>query len=306
VQVLRDLAYGGYRLDDQEMPLLLDLYLVAESERRPAPLIVFIHGGGWFKGTKDDCPAAPLVQAGFAVACVDYRLATIEGGCKPELTFPAQIHDVKGAVRWLRHNAPRHGFDASRIAAMGPSSGGHLAALRGTSHGVPDLTGPQNIGPSDEVQAVVDWFGPVDVTQPPPQIVFEDDPCELGFAALGDKYGGEATPFFYWTFAWASFLGGSLVHPAVLDRAIQASPLTHVDAGDPPFLIIHGTEDNVVPIAQSEHLVAALNRADVEVVFQPLPGAGHNYGGPPGSGREVSPEYLEPTTEFLRRILQPQ
>jgi acetyl esterase/lipase len=268
---------------------------------QPLSLIVYIHGGGWFEGSKSTCPGATFAQTGYAMACVDYRLSSLAGGCPEALIFPAQIHDVKAAVRWLRQHASTYGLNPNRVGALGNSSGGHLAALWGVSAGVAALEGTNNLGASDEVQAVADWYGPVDVTQGP--IIFTDNPCQVPLSELIARYGGEETPYFYWTLAWGAFLGGSLADPAVLARAAQASPVTYVDAG-PPFLVIHGENDGMVPMSQSEMLVAALERAGVEVTFVRLPGLGHSFAGPPGSGQEVHPAFLEPTLEFFDRSLR--
>jgi acetyl esterase/lipase len=296
ITVYRDLEYAGYTLDGVEHALYLDLYLPEQGGSPPAPLLIFIHGGGWFEGSKETCPGETFARQGYAMACVDYRLADGFAGCPAELTFPAQIRDVKAAVRWLRQRAGVYNLDPDRFGAMGNSSGGHLAALLGVSHGVAELAGSENTGVSDAVQAVCDWYGPVDVTQPPPAIVFEDDPCTTGLVYLIETYGGEETPYFYWTLAWGMFLGGSLTDPAVLGRAAQATPLTYVDADDPPFLVIHGEKDGMVPIEQSELLVVALEDAGVEVTFVRLPEAGHGYGGP---GQEVASEFLDPTLAFF-------
>ena len=304
VTVLRDLEYARYELGGQEHALLLDLYLPEQSTPKPFPLLIYIHGGGWIEGSKDNCPGATFAQRGYTMACVSYRLPDLTGGCPQARSFPAQIHDVKAAVRWLRGHAEEYGLDPERFGAMGDSSGGHLAALLGTSHKVAGLEGSANLGVSDAVQAVCDWYGPIDVTQSPPMIVFEDDPCQLGLDYLNATYGGEETPYFYWTLAWGTFLGGSLADPVVLERAAQAIPLTYVDAGDPPFLVIHGEADGMVPIAQSELLVAALKEAGVEVTFVRLPGVGHSFSGSPGLDQEVDPAFLEPTLEFFDRHLK--
>jgi acetyl esterase/lipase len=293
VIVHRDVAYASYEVDGVAHDLLLDLYLPAQDGAKPIPLLIFIHGGGWFEGSKATCPGQTFVSRGYAMACIDYRLAN---RCSAELVFPAQIHDVKAAVRWLRWHAGEYSLDPDRFGAMGDSSGGHLAALLGVSHGVESLAGEGQPGVSDAVQAVCDWFGPVDVTRPPPAIVFEDDPCTTSFTYLNETYGGEKTQYFYWTRAWGLFLGGSLVDPGVLDRAVQASPLSYIDAADPPFLIIHGERDGMVPIEQSELLAAALQDEGVDVVFVRLPETGHAYGGP---GEEVAPEFLDPTLAFF-------
>ncbi len=299
VTVRRDLEYARYTLDGETHPLLLDLYLPEQTAGQSLPLLLYIHGGGWIEGSKDGCPGEAFARNGYAVACVDYRLASAPQGCPAELLFPAQIHDVKAAVRWLRQHADQYGLDPARFGALGDSSGGHLAALLGTSAGVPELEGTENPGASDAVQAVADWFGPVDITQGP--VVFEDDPCTTNFDDLNRTYGGEETPYFYWTLAWGTFLGGSLSDPAVLGRATQATPLTYVDANDPPFLIIHGEADDMVPIEQSEALAAALNEAGVEVTFIRVPNAGHGFYTPEET---AMPEFLEPTLEFFDRHLK--
>ena len=290
-----------YEIDGGEQSLLLDLYLPESSDPRPLPLLIYIHGGGWFEGGKEGCPGTTFAQNGYAVACVAYRLADLTGGCSPARTFPAQIYDVKAAVRWLRRNARTCNLDPEQFGAMGESSGGHLAALLGASHNVAALAGAANPGVSDAVQAVTDWYGPVDIIQGPK--VFTDDPCTTNMDTLNATYGGEDTPYFYWTLAWGVFLGGSLTDATVLSRAAQATPLTFVDADDPPFLVIHGEDDDMVPIAQSELLAAALKEAGVEVTFVRLPGFGHGYAGPPDSGQEVDPAFLDPTLAFFDRVL---
>jgi acetyl esterase/lipase len=299
VIVERDMKYGTYNLNGQEKSLLLDLYLPAREV--PSPVLLFIHGGGWWEGSKDDCPGEVLAQHGYAVACVNYRLATGPEGCSPELAFPAQIHDVKSAVRWLRLNADAYGLDPDHFGVLGDSSGGHLAALLGVTSGVETLQGTQNLGASDAVQAVVDWFGPVDLTQGP--VVFTDDPCTTDWGYLNETYGGEETPFFYWTLSWAYFLGGGLAENATLIKAQQATPLTHIDAEDPPFLVIHGEADGMVPITQSELLVDSLRVAGVEVTFVRLPMIGHGYF-PPDGRQYIMSEFLQPTLQFFNQYLK--
>lgn len=209
VNVLRDLEYAHYIHEGQERPLYLDLYR-PEPAVGPLPLLVYIHGGGWIEGSKDNCPGDTFARYGYAVACADYRLANANG-CPAALTFPAQIHDIKAAVRWLRQHAAEYGLDPDRFGAFGDSSGGHLAALLGVSQGVAELEGTANLGVSDAVQAVADWYGPVDVTQGP--VVFQDNPCTTPLETLIKNYGGEETPYYYWTLAWGTFLGGSLADP---------------------------------------------------------------------------------------------
>jgi acetyl esterase/lipase len=235
--------------------LALDLYTPAGTA--PFPVVVWIHGGSWVSGSRDIFPGHPALRLrdrGYAVATIDYRLV-------PEGFFPAQAHDCKAAVRWLRGNAARYGLDPGRIAAWGASAGGHLAALLGTSGGLPALEDPAqgNPGESSRVQAVVDWFGPTDYR-------LADADQQLAAALL-------------------------LGCPIVLcpEKAALASPVSHVDGTDPPFLIQHGTADTVVPIAHSERLHGELLAAAARSTITRLDGAGH-----------ATIEFLEPSN--LARI----
>jgi acetyl esterase/lipase len=298
-----DLVYASYQFEGSWYDLHLDLYLPESSLPRPVPVLVFVHGGGWWEGSKDSCPGATFAQNGYAMACVNYRLGRPHpAGCPATFSFPSQIHDVKAAVRWLRKNAQQYGLDSENIGALGDSSGGHLAALLGTSQDASDLTGDANLGYSDAVQAVTDWFGPIDVTQESP-IIFNDDPCTTPWTYLDATYGGENTQYFYLTFSWGTFLGGSLVDPVVLGQASKATPLTYVDAQDPPFLIIHGEKDDMVPVSQGGLLAAALNVVGVEATYLLLSEAGHGYG---GDGQEVASNFLDPTLAFFDKHLMPQ
>jgi acetyl esterase/lipase len=297
VLVQRDLVYGTYTANGQSHNLLLDLYLPKVSDSQATPIIVYIHGGGWWEGSKDTCPGNTFASRGYAIACVEYRLAKIDG-CPADYSFPAQLYDVKAAVRWLRSNSATYGLDPNKIAAMGESSGGHLAALLGTSYGIQALKGDQNPDASDAVQAVVDWYGPVDIINGPS--IFSDDPCTTPINTLIQDYGGEETQYFYWTLAWGLFLGGSTEEQQVMGRAIEATPLTHIDPSDPPFLILHGENDGMVPVNQSEMLANALLTTGVDVTFIKMPNASHNYGSPEA---EVSDDFLLPTITFLKEHL---
>ena len=292
-----DLVYDRVAWDGTPHALLLDLYLPAGG---PHPVVVFIHGGGWIEGGKDPCPGELFADHGYAMACIDYRLADPDAGCPAGLGFPAQIEDVRSAVRWLRQHADEFALDPTRFAAAGDSAGGHLTALLAVSAGEASLQGTGNPGPSDAVQAAVDWYGPVD-PRLGPEPAFAEDPCQTGVDFLAQRY-GETFPGFGLTLAWASLLGGSLTDPAVLARAALASPLSHIDASDPPLLIVHGEADDIVPIDQSQALADALAAAGVDVTFVRLPAIGHNYArfGPPG--QYVDPAFLDPTLSFLARV----
>jgi acetyl esterase/lipase len=242
----------GYR------PLLLDLYLPA-SEPSP-PLIVFIHGGGWGVGTRASMsptldgwsPSAfeRVARAGFAVASVDYRLTG-------EAIFPAQLHDVKAAVRWLRANAAALGVDGERILAWGASAGGHLAALLALTADREELEGEVGeLAASSAVSGVIDWYGPTDLVSMQSQ-ADAGGPVEHDSAASPE----------------GSLIGG--VVSELPERARAASPISYVHRAAPPFQIKHGSADRAVPPAQSESFATALAQAGVRVELELIEGADH-------------------------------
>ena len=235
--VQRDLVYKRVN----GTVLTLNLYR-PEEVSGPLPVIVWIHGGGWRRGRKEQCPAVALVQDGFAVASIDYRLTSTA-------PFPAQIEDCKAAVRWLRANASTYHLDPDQIGAWGMSAGGHLAALLGTSGGVPELEGGgDNMQYSSRVQAVCDVAGPADLPAMP----------NLGAKRIA---------------AIEGLLGGPLEKDKV--KAIAASPIHYVSKDDPPFLIVHGEGDRVVPVEQSQRFYEALQKAGVNATLKILPEVGH-------------------------------
>ncbi len=239
-QVYRDLEY----LPAGHARHKLDLYLPAPADR-PSPILVWIHGGGWQAGSKERCPAIPLVGQGCAVASINYRLSQ-------HAVFPAQIEDCKAAVRWLRANAKKYHLDANHVGAWGSSAGGHLVALLGTSGDVKQLEGRAgNLEQSSRVQCVVDFYGPTDFTK------------------MGSRHNAASSPE-------ARLVGGPIQENK--EKAAKANPITYVSQDDPPFLILHGEEDHVVPINQSELLDEALRKAGVESTFLRIAGNGH--GGP--------------------------
>ncbi len=227
-------------------PLLLDLYLPAGVEQ--APLIVWVHGGAWRRGSKDSMPLGDLVSDGYAVASVDYRLS-------PVAKFPAQIHDCKAAIRFLRASDNQYSYDAERIAIAGSSAGGHLVALVGVTNGHSVLEGKvgEHADQSSDVQAVVDYYGPTNFNT----ILQQSTPHGLSVRVP----------------ALELLLGGSPEDKP--DLARLASPVFHVDAEDPPLLLLHGDQDPQVPINQSHELHAAYKKQKLDVRFEVVHGGAH-------------------------------
>lgn len=229
----------------------VDIYLPKKpTVAGPLPVIAYVHGGGWRAGSKvmGRSQVMQLVDSGrYAAVSIGHRLAW-------EAPWPAQIHDTKAGIRWVRGNARKYGFDSNRICAVGASAGGHLVAVLGVTGGDASLEG--NLGSyrdqSSKVKCVVDMYGPIDLRS-----------TSAGLAALKDNV--------------ALLLGGN---PTTLPQvAAQATPLTHVDASDPPFMIIHGTKDPLVGYQESVDLDKALRAAGVPVTFQTIEGGGHgNFG----------------------------
>ena len=246
-------------------PLLLDLYLPPVSAQCPA--IVYLHGGGWAVGTRrrfgrafaswSPTPLDRLAQAGFAVATVDYRLSG-------EARFPAQLHDVKAAIRWLRGNSSSLAVDPTRVITWGESAGGHLAMLAGLTGDRPDLEGPigDHRAEASAVSGVIDWYGPMNLlslgSQHPP---------------YSDKRPDDAN-------SWESTMVGM---PLQIDpaRTLAASPISYVHADAPPVQIHHGTADTLVPCAQSVEFVDALRAAGGTIELITVEGSDHFWTGAP-------------------------
>lgn len=260
------------------IPLAMDVYLPPAGARRPAPVALYVHGGGLILGDRRDTGLGaaladqagalftPLRQRltarGFVVASIDYRLA-------PESAWPAQIEDARCAVRFLRAHATGLGIDPTRIGVWGSSAGGLLASMLGLT-GDRTEAGDDNAGQSSAVGAVVDMFGPADLTDLTGSAPFMRTMVSLGLGT---------------------------------DRAtlLAASPVAHVRPGAPPFLILQGTRDTNVPARQSDLLAGALRAARVPVTLVTVQGAGHSLVTP---GQSPSPERLTATVaDFLATTL---
>lgn len=242
--VTRDILFA--RVDDTE--LKLDLLRPAGP---PAGLIIWVHGGAWRSGSRESVDLKGLVDLGWAVASVDYRLST-------QARFPAQIHDIKAAIRFLRAHAADLGLPADQFVIAGSSAGGHLAALVGVTNGNPDLEGVvgDNLTISSHVQAIVDLYGASNLTT----ILEQSTPHGLGVRvpALELLLGGQPSK--------------------VPELARLASPTFHVDSSDPPLLLMHGDADPQMPLEQSLELKRAYEKLGLPLLFKVLPGSAH--GGP--------------------------
>ena len=234
-QSLKDVSYGPHVRNK--------LDLTVPKSDKPLPLVIWVHGGGWEFGDKSPNPAVLLLAKGYAVASVNYRYSQ-------QAVFPAQLHDCKAAVRFLRDNAAKYNLDPNAFGVWGASAGGHLVALLGTTGDVPELEGDAKTKTSSSVQAVCDWFGPTDLTKLSPK-------------------GAASNPV-------TKLLGGSTGEKAEL--AALANPITHATKNDAPFLTFHGDKDSLVPVSQSELLQAALAKAGVESELVVLKGADHGNG----------------------------
>lgn len=244
--------------------LRLDLY-PAESQR--GPLIVYIHGGAWRGGSKNEMPLKELVEAGYPAASIEYRLSTAA-------KFPAQAYDIKAAIRFLRGEARNLKIDASRIVIAGSSAGGHLAALIGVSNGVKELEGDlgAHTDQSSDVQGIISFFGGSDLTT----ILAQSTPKALEMRVP----------------ALELLLGGKPDEQKELARL--ASPVFHVDKNDPPLLLFHGDQDPQMPVNQSLELEGAYEKAGAKVRLKILHGAGH------GGKVFYAPEQIALIKDFLR------
>lgn len=238
----KDVVYGRAG----ESSLKLDFY--KPTQMRPlSPLLIWIHGGAWRSGSKADVPVIELRQLGFAIASVDYRLS-------PVAKFPAQIHDIKQAIAYLRLNAEQLAVDPQRFVLAGASAGGHLAALAAVTDGVSELNVSQGAeAMNSRVQAVVSFYGASNLST----ILAQSTPFGINMRVP----------------ALELLLGGVPEQQPELARL--ASPVEHIDAGDPPLWLYHGDQDPQMPINQSHELVGAYKKVGLPVELDVVYGAAH-------------------------------
>jgi acetyl esterase/lipase len=258
----------------------LDIYLPNEGNG-PFPIIMAIHGGAFILGDKADMQLNPMLkglQRGYAIVSINYRLSN-------EAKFPKNVQDVKAAIRWIRTYGNQYMLKTDKIAVWGGSAGGYLAAMAGVSANIMDLNDSSLGNPqqSDRVQAVVDWFGPVNFLTMDQQL----------------KASGNGIPNHSESNSPESKLLGQKI-TEIPDRVKIANPETYISSDDPPFLIEHGSKDPLVPTQQSEIFAAKLIAAngDQKTILHILQGAHH------GSSEFSSPENLQLVFDFLDKYLK--
>ncbi|MEO0376065.1 MAG: alpha/beta hydrolase [Cyanobacteria bacterium P01_A01_bin.17] len=238
VEVISDLVYAQH---EQGRTLKFDLYLPRDRSTTTIPGIIAIRGGGWHQGDKEGFApiASRLAEDGFAVASIEYRTSQ-------EAPFPAAVHDVKAAARWMRANAKQYGIDDTALGAIGGSAGAHLAILLATSSGIPELEGADpNLETSSQIQAAVGMATPSALTD------FTERPVVQKFLAVS-----------------------SAQHP---ESWVLASPISHVDQTDPPLLLLHSDSDDIVPYQQSVKLAQRYAGAGITSEVVKFPRAPHAF-----------------------------
>lgn len=268
-RVIRDIAYAepGHAIQK------LDLILPVNATSEPMPVLLFVHGGAWKHGDKQFSTKMLreyVDSKGIAAVSINYRLS---GDAK----WPAQLHDCKATVRWIRANADRYGFDSDRIVAWGTSAGAHLVSMLAVTPNDSKIDG--NVGPNDSqsthILAAIDFFGPVNLA------TMKEPKTPPGKQSPIDQ-----------------LLGGDRVQLATLAKS--ASPIHHVSRGDSAFLIMHGTADPLVPQSESESLHQALKKAGVDSTLMIVPDAKHGF--TDRVSRPIVEEFLD--RMFHRRSLQ--
>ncbi len=262
IEISKDITYA--EVDGKK--LQLDIYK-PKAQKEPY-LIVWVHGGAWNTGSKENPPLG-LLPFGYALASVDFRAST-------EKPFPADVHDIKAAIRFLRANASKYGYKSDKIIIWGSSSGGHLAALVATTNNNTALEG--NLGSflniSSSVQGCIDFYGPTNFLT----ILTQSTPHGLNVRLP----------------ALAILLGKPL--DQVTELAKLASPVYQVDATDPPLFIVHGEQDIQVPINQSIELMSAYKSKNLKVQIEFIPEAGHS------SPAYAKKELMEKIDRFLKEV----
>ena len=250
VNLTLDLNYASY----DETNLLMHLLLPQnELTDKPIPIIIYVPGSAWFKQNLGG--SIPQImkfveQSGYAAAIVGYRPSTVAKS-------PAQLMDIKSSIRYLRANADAYNIDPDRVAIWGTSSGGHIASLVGLTEGIERFETKDNREESSSVKAVINFFGPTDFLR------MDDFPSAIAHNEASSPE--------------SSVIGGPIQDPKNKSKVDEYNPLSYIleDKEYPPFLIMHGDSDHLVPFNQSLILYEALRDANHSAEFYKLLGAGH-------------------------------
>lgn len=273
-----DITYGT--ISDSQT---LDIYYPNETSAGPYPVIIAIHGGAFKMGSKTGGDLTPMLEGvnhGYVVVTVDYRLSD-------EAIFPAAISDVKAAIRFIKANAQQYNLNPDKIVTWGDSAGGNLAALAGTSGDDASLNGDntENMDVSSAVNAVVDWFGPIDF------LLMDEQFAAAGITPIMGSTSSSTSPE-------SQYIGGNITEN--VEQTEKANPENYITAGDPAFFIQHGSADQNVPTQQSinlaEKLTAVLGNDKVTLTI--LEGAGH------GGEAFQATENLDKVFAFLDGVLK--
>ena len=257
--MLTDIPYCPLGTSSQKM----DVYFPESGG--PWPAVVYVHGGSWTHGDKSEAAmfARLMTSQGYLVVSLNYRLY-------PAATFPAMIQDVKCAIRSLRAHASEYNLDPNRIAAVGPSAGGHLVALLGTTDPSAGWDVGEYLDQSSRVQAVIAMAGVMDLSRSFPNADIES----IRLIGFGEY------------------------------NVVEASPITHVTVDDPPFLLIHGDLDELVPYEQSQLMYDKLVQMNVPAQLVIVTNATHSFIGPKGNTTPTLVEINQIIFDFLAKYLQ--
>jgi acetyl esterase/lipase len=260
--------YGSSLIDQtyctpEGSPQKMDIYFPASGG--PWPVLVFVHGGSWTRGDKDEAAEMQksMNEQGYALVSINYRLY-------PTVRFPAMIEDVKCAIRYLRANASQYNIDSTRIAVRGDSAGGHLVSLLATSDQTAGWDAGEYSDQSSRIQAAIVLAPATDFSQE----FSNDDIQMLVYVAFGTK------------------------------NIPAASPITHITSDDPPFLLIHGNRDPVMPFEQSQSMYDALQKAGVPSQLVVVENADHSLTAPDGSAKPTLAEIDQFILDFLAKYLK--
>jgi acetyl esterase/lipase len=260
----RDVPYG----QAGDRPLLLDIVRPKQLSEKPLPVIAYVHGGGWHAGSKEEKLGAPLMMAAsgnYWGVSIEYRLSGVA-------TWPAQLYDCKAAIRWIRAHAQRYHIDPEKIGVWGDSAGGHLVTLLGLTAGVKELEG--NCGSPEQSSRVT-------------CVVAYCTPCD--FLAITPANRNAYGPV-------SELLGGPIEEKTELAKA--ASPITYVSKDAAPILIVHGTADATVPLAQVESFYAAMKKVGADATFITILDGTHSV--PPSGGPKLKKRVLAFFDKYLR------